>query len=304
MNECIFDIDPKLLSLASEAENECREMFEKIDSNAEYNGQKVLKAFIDNRVSEGCLKGTTGYGYGDMGRDTIDKVFAQALGGEDALVRHTFVNGTHALSTALFGVLRSGDTMLACTGKPYDTLEEIIGIRGEKGNGSLIDFGVKYEQVDLVDEMYPDYDEIAKKAVGAKIAYIQRSRGYSLRPSLTVEIIGKIAETAKKANPDIIVMVDNCYGEFVERKEPLSVGADIIIGSLIKIQAVELLLQADISAAEQTLWKSVQTGSPVLAWARRSAVHLIRTEKCSLAFLSTAGGRISTENFCFRLPFL
>ena len=234
MNECIFDIDPKLLSLAAEAENECREMFEKIDSNAEYNGQKVLKAFIDNRVSEGCLKGTTGYGYGDMGRDTIDKVFAQALGGEDALVRHTFVNGTHALSTALFGVLRSGDTMLACTGKPYDTLEEIIGIRGEKGNGSLIDFGVKYEQVDLVNEMYPDYDEIAKKAVGAKIAYIQRSRGYSLRPSLTVEIIGKIAETAKKANPDIIVMVDNCYGEFVERKEPLSVGADIIIGSLIK----------------------------------------------------------------------
>lgn len=234
MNECIFDIDPKLLSLASEAENECREMFEKIDSNAEYNGQKVLKAFIDNRVSEVCLKGTTGYGYGDMGRDTIDKVFAQALGGEDALVRHTFVNGTHALSTALFGVLRSGDTMLACTGKPYDTLEEIIGIRGEKGNGSLIDFGVKYEQVDLVDEMYPDYDEIANKAVGAKIAYIQRSRGYSLRPSLTVEIIGKIAETAKKANPDIIVMVDNCYGEFVERKEPLSVGADIIIGSLIK----------------------------------------------------------------------
>ena len=203
MNECIFDIDPKLLSLASEAENECREMFEKIDSNAEYNGQKVLKAFIDNRVSEGCLKGTTGYGYGDMGRDTIDKVFAQALGGEDALVRHTFVNGTHALSTALFGVLRSGDTMLACTGKPYDTLEEIIGIRGEKGNGSLIDFGVKYEQVDLVDEMYPDYDEIAKKAVGAKIA-------------------------------DIYVMADNCYGEVVERKEPLSVGADIIIGSLIK----------------------------------------------------------------------
>lgn len=250
----------------------------------------MLKAFIDNRVSEGCLKGTTGYGYGDMGRDTIDKVFAQALGGEDALVRHTFVNGTHALSTALFGVLRSGDTMLACTGKPYDTLEDIIGIRGEKGSGSLIDFGVKYEQVDLVDEMYPDYDEIAKKAVGAKIAYIQRSRGYSLRPSLTVEIIGKIAETAKKANPDIIVMVDNCYGEFVERKEPLSVGADIIIGSLIKIQAVELLLQADISAAEQTLWKSVPTGSPALAWARRSAVHLIRTEKCSLAFHGTTGG--------------
>ena len=191
MNECIFDIDPKLLSLASEAENECREMFEKIDSNAEYNGQKVLKAFIDNRVSEGCLKGTTGYGYGDMGRDTIDKVFAQALGGEDALVRHTFVNGTHALSTALFGVLRSGDTMLACTGKPYDTLEDIIGIRGEKGSGSLIDFGVKYEQVDLVDEMYPDYDEIAKKV--AQLLSLEILWSYPPKPLQTIENAGFVA---------------------------------------------------------------------------------------------------------------
>lgn len=234
MNECLFDIDKKLLEIADTAEKECASMFAQIDDNADYNGQKVLKAFIDNRVSESCLKGTTGYGYGDMGRDTADKVFAQAFGGEDAIVRHTFVNGTHALSTALFGVLRRGHTMLACTGKPYDTLEEVIGIRGEAGNGSLIDFGVNYVQADLIDDMYPDYEKISQLAKNADVAYIQRSRGYSLRPSLNVEIIGKIAQTAKKANPDIIVMVDNCYGEFVEKQEPLSVGADLIIGSLIK----------------------------------------------------------------------
>lgn len=234
MTENLFSINEKILLHAKEAEEECKEMFGKIDEIAEYNGQKVLKAFIDNRVSEGCLKGTTGYGYGDIGRDTLDKVFAQAFGGEDAVVRQNFVNGTHALSTALFGVLRMGDTMLAMTGKPYDTLEEVIGIRGDKGSGSLIDFGINYVQADLIDEKYPDYEKISRLAVNAKVAYIQRSRGYSLRPSLSVEIIGKMIKTAKEANPDIIVMVDNCYGEFVEKQEPLSVGADLIIGSLIK----------------------------------------------------------------------
>lgn len=234
MTDNIFDIDEKILAHAKEAEAECSEMFKKIDRIAEYNGQKVLKAFIDNRVSESCLKGTTGYGYGDLGRDTIDKVFAQAFGGEDAVVRHTFVNGTHALSTALFGVLRMGDTMLSMTGKPYDTLEEVIGIRGEQGKGSLKDFGVKYVQADLIDEKYPDYDRLAELAKNAKVGYIQRSRGYSLRPSLCIDIIEKMIKTVKAANPDIIVMVDNCYGEFVETREPLSVGADLIIGSLIK----------------------------------------------------------------------
>lgn len=230
----LFGINEKLLEIAEKAENMCGEQFALIEKNAYENGQKVLKAFIDNRVNETCLKGTTGYGYGDLGRDTLDKVFAQAFGGEDALVRHTFVNGTHALSTALFGVLRSGDKLLTLTGKPYDTLEEVIGIRGVKGNGSLVDFGIEYCQVDLLDEKYPDYDGIEKQAKDAKVAYIQRSRGYSLRPSLDVETIGKMAAAAKKANPDIIVMVDNCYGEFVETREPLQVGADLIIGSLIK----------------------------------------------------------------------
>lgn len=234
MNNYFFDIDERLLTLSLEAEAECRDAFDVFSSIADYNGQKVLKAFIDNRVSESCLKGTTGYGYGDIGRDTIDKVFAQVFGGEDAIVRHTFVNGTHALSTALFGVLRAGDIIVSVTGKPYDTLEEVIGIRNTKGSGSLVDFGVKYDQVDLLPSGTPDYDEISKKAKDAKVIYIQRSRGYSLRPSLCIDTIEKIVKTAKSANESVIVMVDNCYGEFVEKREPLDVGADLIIGSLIK----------------------------------------------------------------------
>ena len=234
MNNSLFDIDKRLLELADEAEAECKDVFADFSDTADFNGQKVLKAFIDNRVSEGCLKGTTGYGYGDIGRDTIDKVFAQAFGGEDALVRHMFVNGTHALSTALFGVLRAGDKLVSVTGKPYDTLEEVIGIRNKKGSGSLVDFGVIYDQVDLLYDGTPDFDEISKKAQTAKVIYIQRSRGYSLRPSLCIDIIEKIVRTAKTANKNVIVMVDNCYGEFVEKREPLDVGADLIIGSLIK----------------------------------------------------------------------
>lgn len=234
MTENVFNIDEKILNHAKQAEAECKEMFEKIDEVAEFNGQKVLKAFIDNRVSDSCLKGTTGYGYDDLGRDTLDKVYAQAFGGQDAIVRHNFVNGTHALSTALFGVLRTGNTMLAMTGKPYDTLEEVIGIRGEKGKGSLKDFGINYVQADLINDKYPNYKKIEELSKNVKVAYIQRSRGYSLRPSLSIEVIEKMIKTAKKANPDVIVMVDNCYGEFVEKQEPLSVGADLIIGSLIK----------------------------------------------------------------------
>jgi len=229
-----FDIDKRILELAEIAQAECSEQFAEIDSIAEYNGQKVLAAFINNKVSESCLKGTTGYGYGDLGRDTLDKVFAEALGAEDAVVRHTFANGTHALSTALFGVLRTGDTMLAATGRPYDTMEEIIGLRGEEGKGSLKDFGISYLQADLVDDKHPDYDKITELAPKAKIAYIQRSRGYSLRPSYDIETVGKIVKAAKAGNKDIIVVVDNCYGEFVERDEPTAVGADLIIGSLIK----------------------------------------------------------------------
>lgn len=229
-----FNIDPRLAALAEKAEQAAEKRFGEINKTAEYNGAKVLKAFIDNKVSESCLKGTTGYGYGDIGRETLDAVYAQAFGGEDAVVRHSFVNGTHTLSTALFGVLRPNDTMLSLTGSPYDTMEEVIGIRGEAGRGSLKDFGVKYEQVDLLDDGTPDLAAIAERAKGKKVGYIQRSRGYSLRPSFTIDVIEQIIKAARSAEPNIIIMVDNCYGEFVEKREPLAVGADLIMGSLIK----------------------------------------------------------------------
>lgn len=229
-----FRIDPRIMQLAEQAEQIAAQKFAEIDANAAYNGEKVLAAFIKNRVSEPCFYGSTGYGYGDIGRETLDKVYAQVLDAEDALVRHTFVSGTHALSVALFGVLRPGDKLLAVTGKPYDTLEEVIGISGTPGNGSLMDYGVEYGEVPLTGGGLPDLDAIAQAVPGAKVAYIQRSRGYSLRPAYTVEQIEEIVQTVRRISPDTIVMVDNCYGEFVQRREPTSVGADLIIGSLIK----------------------------------------------------------------------
>ena len=227
----IYGFSDRLMELAQQAEDNCRDAFARIESTAEYCGAKVLKAFAD---SESCFYGSTGYGYGDIGREVIDKVFAQVLGTEEALVRFNFVSGTHALSTALFGVLRTGDKLVSITGKPYDTLEEVIGIAGDKGNGSLMDYGVEYGQVDLLPDGTPDYDGITAAVKGAKVAYIQRSRGYSLRPAFTVADIEKMVNAIKKGNPDAVVMVDNCYGEFVETREPSEVGADIIIGSLIK----------------------------------------------------------------------
>ena len=230
----IYNFDAKLMELAEQAEKNCSDAFSEIDQTAEYNGAKVLKAFSDNKVSEPCFYGSTGYGYGDLGRDVIDKVFAQVLGTEDALVRFNFVSGTHALSVALSGVLRTGDKIVSITGKPYDTLEEVIGISGTKGNGSLMDFGIEYGQVDLNEDGSADLECITEAVKGAKVAYIQRSRGYSLRRAFTTDDIEQMVKAVKKGNPDAIIMVDNCYGEFVEQREPSEVGADIIIGSLIK----------------------------------------------------------------------
>lgn len=230
----MFNFDEKLLKLAEQAEENCVESFKAFEKTAEFNGAKVLNAFAENRISESCFYGSTGYGYGDIGRDALDKVYASVMGTEDALVRYNFVSGTHALSVALFGVLRKDDLLVSITGKPYDTLEEVIGISGEAGNGSLMDYGIKYSQVDLKSDGVPDYDLITEKVKNAKVAYIQRSRGYSLRPAYTVDDIKKMIDAVKKGNPDAIIMVDNCYGEFVEDYEPTHVGADIIIGSLIK----------------------------------------------------------------------
>ncbi|MBQ2752433.1 MAG: methionine gamma-lyase family protein [Oscillospiraceae bacterium] len=234
MNDPIFPISEKLRQLAARAEQKAKPAFERIEQIEQYNGQKVLKAFIDNNISAAHLVGTTGYGYGDIGRDALDRVFAAALGAEDALVRHTFASGTHTLTVGLFGLLRTGDTLLSITGKPYDTLEEVIGIRDNGRNeGSLAEFGIKYAQTELKDGKI-DLEAAAEAAKTATVAYIQRSRGYSLRDSFSSEEIGEAVKVLKAANPNIIVMVDNCYGEFVEMNEPTAFGADLIAGSLIK----------------------------------------------------------------------
>lgn len=234
MIQPVFPIDPEILALARQAEQKAAPAFALIEQNEQHNGMKVLKAFIDNGIMASHLSGSTGYGYGDLGRDALDRVFAQALGAEDALVRHSFVSGTHALTVGLFGLLRPGNTLLSLTGKPYDTLEEVVGIRDNgQDEGSLRDFGVRYAQIELQDGKI-DLNAAAQAAQTAKVAYIQRSRGYSLRPSLSVAEIGEAIKAVKQANPDIIVMVDNCYGEFVETAEPAALGADLMVGSLIK----------------------------------------------------------------------
>lgn len=227
-----FQFDPSLLALADTAERAAAAAFAKIEAVERKNAEKVLGAFISHGVSAAHLQGSTGYGYGDRGRDTLDEIYAEAFGCEDALVRSSFASGTHALAVALFGVLRPGDLLLSLTGKPYDTLEEVIGLRGE-GAGSLRNFGVRYDEVALRDGKI-DLSAALEKAAGAKVCYLQRSRGYSLRPTLSVTEIGEAARTLKAKYPDLIVMVDNCYGEFVEEREPTDVGADLIIGSLIK----------------------------------------------------------------------
>lgn len=227
-----YGVSDEVISLARRAEEKCAPYLKKADEVGEYNGLKVLKSFKRNRISNEHLGSTTGYGYDDIGRDTLDKVYADAFGAEDAIVRHSFVNGTHTIATCLFAVLRPGDTLVAATGKPYDTLEEVIGIREQKG--SLKEFGVNYRQVDLKDGKV-DFEALAEAIDSScKAVAIQRSKGYAWRESLSVEEIGKIIEFVKNIRNDIICIVDNCYGEFVEELEPTQVGADLIVGSLIK----------------------------------------------------------------------
>lgn len=232
--DTIFDFSQDLVDLADKAQSLIQPEFERIDKVLQVCTKRVLRSFIKNRVSEACLGSSTGYGYGDIGRDVIDSVFADAFECEDALVRHNFVSGTHALSTALFGVLRPGDTMVSVTGEPYDTLGEVIGIRGRAGDGSLADFGVNYRQIELLPDGSLDIESIKNAAKSAKMIYIQRSRGYSLRKSISCEEIGKVANAVKSVGSNAIVMVDNCYGEFVQEHEPTFYGADLMAGSLIK----------------------------------------------------------------------
>ena len=227
-----FGISDKTLKLVSEAEESIKEQFKHIENICEINQLRVMKAFADNRVSDSHFVATTGYGYDDLGRDTLDRVYADIMGAEDALVRHNFISGTHTISTALFAVLRPNDI----TGKPYDTLEEVIGIQGEAGNGSLKDFGVKYVQIDLKHDGTPDLEQIkfTLTHMNVKAVTIQRSKGYGWRPTYSAKDIGALIEFVKEISPETICIVDNCYGEFVETEEPTAYGADLIAGSLIK----------------------------------------------------------------------
>ena len=229
----VFSFDERLLKAAADAEKAAAAEFAEIDAISQHGSAKVLRAFQNAKVSAACFAGANGYGYDDIGRDTLDKLWADVFGAEDALVRHNFVSGTHALSTALFGVLRTGDQIVSVTGAPYDTLEEVIGIRG-KGNGSLADFGISYGQCDLTAEGKPDLAAIPEAVKNARVVYLQRSRGYSLRPALSIADIKTVIDTVRKTRPDAVIMIDNCYGEFVDYDEPTDVGADLIIGSLIK----------------------------------------------------------------------
>ena len=226
-------ISEKVLKFARETEAALKERFEEIDGVAEYNQLKVIKAMQEARVSDIHFAGTTGDGYNDLGRDTLEEVYARAFHGEDALVRPQLISGTHALTVALSGNLRPGDEILSPVGKPYDTLEEVIGIRDSVG--SLKEFGITYSQVDLLPDGSFDFEGI-RKAINerTKLVEIQRSKGYATRPTLSVARIGELISFIKSIKPDVICMVDNCYGEFVETLEPTDVGADMIVGSLIK----------------------------------------------------------------------
>lgn len=223
-------MNKELIKLVDE---KIKEEIEKIDTLEEYNSNLVLDAFRKFKISETDFYGTTGYGYNDVGRDKIDEIFAYVLDSEKALVRSQFISGTHALTTTFFGLLRPGDTLLSITGKPYDTLDEVIGIKDN--NSSLKAFGIKYAQIDLVNNDF-NYVEIENylKSNPCKVIEIQRSKGYSTRKSITLEKIEKVVKVIKNINPNVIIMVDNCYCEMTEYKTPISVGCDIMVGSLIK----------------------------------------------------------------------
>ena len=228
----------KINQLAAEAEEALAPYFARIDRISYENTQKVMDAFREHRVSDGMFQSTSGYGYDDRGRDALDAIWADVMGAEAAIVRHSIVSGTHALCIGLFGILRPGDVMYSVAGKPYDTLEEVIGLSGNAGDGSLRDFGISYEQTDLTPDGRFDFDAIRDKLLTlgerVKMVFVQRSKGYLNRRTLSVAEIGELVSFVKAIRSDIYVVVDNCYGEFVETQEPCSLGADLVIGSLIK----------------------------------------------------------------------
>ncbi|MGN1270724.1 MAG: aminotransferase class I/II-fold pyridoxal phosphate-dependent enzyme [Clostridia bacterium] len=228
-----FGIKEDIIELSKKVEKDLLPIFKEVEKVEEYNSLKVLSAFQKYNLSEMHFAGTTGYGYGDVGRDAIENVFADIFKAEDSLVRTQFVSGTHAISTLLFGILRPNDTLISISGKPYDTLDEVIGI--VENNSSLQSYGVKYEQIELIDDDF-DYKAIEEriKKGNVKLIEIQRSRGYSTRKTIDLEKVEKAIKLIKSIDKNVIVMIDNCYCEFVTKKEPIEVGADVVVGSLIK----------------------------------------------------------------------
>ena len=249
-----FGVDPQLTELSLIIEEKCRSVFGNIKKTAAYNQSKVIHAMQKYRLSDTHFAGSTGYGYNDRGREVLELIYAEVFGAEDALVRHQITCGTHAIALCLYGALQPGDELLSITGKPYDTIEEIIGIRGEKGTGSLKDYGITYKQVELAENGAIDYDKVEQSILpNTKMVFIQRSRGYGWRDPVAVKDIEKVAVFVKQKKSDIIIMVDNCYGEFVEEREPTSVGADLMAGSLIKNPGGGLALSGGYVAGRKDL---------------------------------------------------
>lgn len=253
-----FKINPNVLQLVESAEKEVSDQFSKLDDIMTYNQYKILNAFQQNRLSDMHFGWNTGYGYDDPGRDAMERVYADIFHTDKALVRPTIVNGTHALAITLLGILRPGDELIYCTGRPYDTLEEVIGIRGE-GNGSLKDYGITYKQVDLLPDGTIDLEGV-KRAISprTKMVTVQRATGYSWRKAITIEQIEKWAKFVTEINPDIVKMTDNCYGEFLDVKEPTDVGVDVIAGSLIKNPGGGLALTGGYVAGRGDLIDKIQ----------------------------------------------
>lgn len=270
-----LELSERVLELGRQAQLALTEQFAHFDSVAEHNTRKVLSAFHKHRVSEHYFYGTSGYGYNDDGRDKLDEIYADIFGTQDALVRLGFVNGTHAIGATLFGVLRPGDVLLSAIGAPYDTLLGVIGVTGQ-GNGSLREFGVEYRQVDLTPEDKPDIDGIAKAVTDPKIkaVLIQRSRGYATRSSLSVGEIKEICTRIRNVNSDVLILVDNCYGEFVETIEPTEVGADLVMGSLIKNPGGGLAPNGGYIAGRHDLVESTAMRSTVPGIGRKCGATL------------------------------
>ncbi|GAB6087873.1 methionine gamma-lyase family protein [Alkaliphilus crotonatoxidans] len=253
----LFQIPPALVERAEKIEKSLKPIFERYEDIKAHNQYKVLKAMQSCRLSDQHFQWTTGYGYNDLGRDKLEEVYAKVFSAEDALVRPIIVNGTHALTLSLSGILSPGDHMVSVTGKPYDTLDELIGIRGDYHN-SLLKLGITYQQVDFLENGEINFEEILRVVTPqTRLVYIQRSTGYSFRNALTISVIHRIVQLVKEINPNVICMVDNCYGEFLEEKEPTEVGADIVAGSLIKNPGGGLALTGGYIVGRKSLINAV-----------------------------------------------